>query len=333
MEITNGTVTSNNVNKEKSEKELYEKLHQKYGGLKDTSYSDRFIIQKNSFQYSLKQGKLIKKLNSGEYNYYRTEQGPMVDKTNLPDLKFIKDIKDGIIDKLLDEIDNFWEKEQIYKEYGETHKRGYLLWGPPGCGKTFLMRRIIKQFIKKENGVVFKINSNLIRDYQLLQSYFDKGQKFLLYFENLDEIYNKENHDSSKSTIETFIDNSNPDLSNTIMLFTTNFPEKIPQKILDRPNRIDRIIDIMFPTRNERRKFLNKKSKKLTEKQINKIVSLTDNFSFAHLNEIIMAVELYENKIEDTIKRINSMSDISSEQYEKLLKKRGSKNKGLGFSG
>lgn len=296
---------------------------------------DNYILKHDKYNFELQTGNMISSISPGEYEYHVNQRGRFLEKKKLPNLHFIKNIKDGFVDKMLDEIEIFWKRENIYKEYGETHKRGYLMWGPPGCGKTFLLRRIIEKFIEEENGVVLKIDSNLINDYQTVQKYFDNNQKFLLYLENLDEVYNNQAHsDTSMSMLESFLDNSNPDLTNTIMMFTSNFPEKIPNKIIDRPNRIDRIIEVMFPTKEERKYFLEKKSKRLTDKQIDKIIQLTDNFSFAHLNEIIMSVELYEYDIEGTIERINNTANnINSEKYEKQLKNRGNRNGSIGFGG
>ena len=39
---------------------------------------------------------------------------------------------DSVSDSIIDEFDTFWEKKEAYREHGEHHKRGFLLWGPPG---------------------------------------------------------------------------------------------------------------------------------------------------------------------------------------------------------
>ena len=46
-------------------------------------------------------------------------------------------------DKIISELDLFWTKEQDYLDRGEAHKRGYLLWGAPGGGKTCLVSFIV----------------------------------------------------------------------------------------------------------------------------------------------------------------------------------------------
>lgn len=43
---------------------------------------------------------------------------------------------------LLDEIDGFMSSEQFYKERGIAYRRGYLMHGPHGCGKTSVINAI-----------------------------------------------------------------------------------------------------------------------------------------------------------------------------------------------
>lgn len=36
-------------------------------------------------------------------------------------------------EKVVQEIQNFWNREKMFRDYNLTHKRGIILWGPPGC--------------------------------------------------------------------------------------------------------------------------------------------------------------------------------------------------------
>ena len=44
--------------------------------------------------------------------------------------------KDNNIELVLDEITTFWEREDRYLRYRIPYKRGILLWGPQGTGKS-----------------------------------------------------------------------------------------------------------------------------------------------------------------------------------------------------
>lgn len=80
--------------------------------------------------------------------FFETQQFPTDDVISLPGIPS---------DYILNQIKLFWEKESEYKKYGLTHKRGILLYGEPGCGKTSIIRILCNEIIKK-NGVVFSVD-------------------------------------------------------------------------------------------------------------------------------------------------------------------------------
>lgn len=64
---------------------------------------------------------------------------------------------DSIIDDLLEEINTFWEKRDLYKENNLMHKRGILLEGYPGTGKSSIIAMLSNEIIKRK-GIVFIVS-------------------------------------------------------------------------------------------------------------------------------------------------------------------------------
>lgn len=56
--------------------------------------------------------------------------------------------------EILKEFEHFWTLEDRFKEFGFLYKRGFLLWGPPGSGKTSLINLMMKTIIQKYNGII-----------------------------------------------------------------------------------------------------------------------------------------------------------------------------------
>jgi hypothetical protein len=54
------------------------------------------------------------------------------------------------ITDILKDIQNFWDRRDKYKEYNFVHKRGILMYGEPGCGKSGIIQLISKQLIDNE---------------------------------------------------------------------------------------------------------------------------------------------------------------------------------------
>ena len=57
-------------------------------------------------------------------------------------------------DQLLKSIETFWSIKDKYKQFGQLYKRGILLHGTQGTGKTTTIDLLFNQLLKRD-GVVF----------------------------------------------------------------------------------------------------------------------------------------------------------------------------------
>ena len=119
--------------------------------------------------------------------------------------------------------------------------------------------------------------------------------------------------------------------SNTILIATTNYPERLPDRIINRPSRFDRVEYIGTPSKNDRKIYLKEKSKTLSTKDINKWVKDTNGWTLAHIKELILSVEVFGLGYVETLDRLNKMRKKleSSGDYEREL--RGKEDTNFGF--
>ena len=76
-------------------------------------------------------------------------------------LRSLKSSKEKIIDLrsieyelVLNDIERFWRAEQKYRDNDVLYRRGILMHGPPGCGKSFLIKRLARTIINEHKGIV-----------------------------------------------------------------------------------------------------------------------------------------------------------------------------------
>ena len=222
-----------------------------------------------------------------------------------------------------------------FKEYGFIYKRGILLYGPPGTGKTSLINIITDRMIKEHEGVVFVIQTpgDLDLYSQFIPEVFrtiEPGRPILTVIEDIDCFCTGGSTETSLINVLDGIEQ----MDNVIYLATTNYTEKLPQRIINRPNRFDRRIKIGYPSAEVRKAYLLKKLKpadvELIDKSpypINSWVAETENMTLSHIGELIKSVVILDNPFEETIQILRELKEIPvSSQYNK-----GETEEGIGF--
>jgi len=183
--------------------------------------------------------------------------------------------KDSVSDKIKEEFIAFWSKKDAYKARGEQHKRGYLLWGPPGGGKTSLVTALIQDFIEENDGVVF-LFSGYTKSFLETFRDVEPDRKIMIVIEDIDVWFEY----NDESEILGLLDGEIP-LINTVVIATTNYPEKLPDRIKNRPSRFDRMTMIGNPDMEQRMIYVEQKATGLTQTQIKKWAKETEGYSFA----------------------------------------------------
>lgn len=306
-----------------------------HDSLSDQVVTDTIKNENRHFvQYSVEQGnryrpasKSKQALPPGLYTAVQDDYGCSFFKDEIDMSELIK-FDDSISNTIANEFEKFWIKKELYQERGEIHKRGFMLWGPPGGGKTSTVSFIMKDFINN-GGVVFKFNGNLISLIPHFRS-IEPDRKVMIIMEDVDAFIT-DNY--SEQSVLDMLDGT-VQHSNTIIIATTNYPERLPDRIINRPSRFDRVEYIGTPTEKHRKLYIKTKSKTLKQKDINKWAKATEGFTLAHVKELILSVEVFGLPYDETLQRLERMRKKmeSSSNYEKEL--RGKSNSGgFGFGG
>ena len=232
--------------------------------------------------------------------------------------------------EVLKGIKDFWERKDKFKEYGYTFKRGILLHGKPGSGKSCLINLAIQYIVEKMNGVVFTLNDtfslNLYKkNIPEIFRIIEPNRPIIVIFEDLENFC----HGEDESLLLNILDGIDQ-LENVIYIGSTNYIEKLKERIINRPNRFDRRIYIGMPSAEQRAFYFKKKLKKNDLKGIdlNKWVKDTEGMSVAHLGELIKSVIIFNNTYEEAIailKDLQNFDKLHSSSYEK------DRSNGFGF--
>lgn len=254
--------------------------------------------------------KFIDRLPIGTYEPWEDHNGLGIDKIKFKP-KEVLVFPGSKQQEVLNEIEEFWGRQDKYRELEEPHKRGYLFYGPQGCGKTFLINKIISEFISKQEGVVFYFNPSMP---SFINQFFriEPNRKVIIVIEDIDYWL-----EDFKTVLLNLLDGA-LELNNTIILGTTNYIERLPQCIKNRPSRFDRKEKIGFPKLKARKMYFKKKLPNMDEEEISKWAEKTENFTIAHIKELIVSSTIYDNTFEENFERIQELRKCNESSEDDL---------------
>lgn len=213
-------------------------------------------------------------------------------------------LPDPAFSQILGEFERFWDLKDAFTSRGYLHKRGFLLYGPPGSGKTSLLQLMCQHLVTSLNGVVVFIdNPGLATNCLHLLRRIEPNRPVVCILEDVDALCQA----YSEGGYLALLDGENQ-IDNVIYVATTNYPERLDPRFVDRPSRFDTIRYIGMPTAEARRIYLSVKEPSLVDSgEIDYWVDRSDGFSVAHLREMIIANRCFEQPIDTVIERLEDM--------------------------
>lgn len=241
----------------------------------------------------------IQTLPAGLYKTYATQTGFYFDRHDVSDLDVLR--FPGLpIDRVLTELEDFWSKGELFEAHGIPHKRGYLLYGPPGSGKTCTLQLIVRDVIARD-GLVFDFSNYFSSAYNILRE-VEPERPLVVVMEDLDSIITPNN----ESGILQILDGIGR-MHKTVFVATTNYPERLQERITNRPSRFDRKVFVDHPSADARRMYVESLLRVGDDVDVDRWVQDTDRFSLAHLKELFVSVVLLGHPYDVQLKTLRDM--------------------------
>lgn len=212
---------------------------------------------------------------------------------------------------VIENIRAFWARESAFREYGFLWKRGILLWGPPGGGKTCTLQLIAREMVERGGTVIYADgNPLLVANGLKLLRQIEPDRPLVVMLEDLDAITDR----YGEADLLALLDGE-MQIDNVVFIATTNYPELLDRRIINRPSRFDIVRKIGMPTAPARRVYLAAKNKRFQAgdhaDEIREWVQATDGFSIAHLKELIILVEVFGMDFDKAVTQLRTMINAS----------------------
>ena len=205
-------------------------------------------------------------------------------------------LPENILRDLREAVEGFFAQREIIESFGFTWKRGVLLVGPPGTGKTMVCKAAAASLPDLPFLYVRSLDG-----YNPIGQVFARARKLapcIVAFEDIDGLISAENRTVFLNEMDGFASNEG-----LLIIASSNHPGKIDEALLKRPSRFDRVFHLGLPEKEERRAFcehlLHRSS--LTERLTpdfdsaalaQQVADKTDGFTPAYLKEAFLAAAL-----------------------------------------
>ncbi len=212
-----------------------------------------------------------------------------------------KDVLSGIVD--------FWEREKLFQRYGLPYKRGILMFGPPGSGKSCTLQLVAREVVDRGGIVVTFQPSIFLYAYRAFRD-IQPETKMVVLMEDFETLMK-----GNESKVLNLLDGVEA-LDNVVFLATTNYPERLETRVMNRPSRFDICIKVDHPTAAGRKIYIESLLKEGDEVDVEQYVTDTDNMSLAHLKELFVSTVILGRNYTETVDRLTRMRDNSASSVD-----------------
>jgi hypothetical protein len=200
----------------------------------------------------------VKTLPPGQYEVQHSQSSGYFFQRKMANFDELMRLPDSASEEMYQNIETFWTKEEHFRSFGFLWKRGILLWGPAGSGKTSTLQ-LISQSIIDKGGLSIYVNHPAITA-QGLEIYrrIEPNRPCVVMLEDLDAMISNHGEHEVLALLDGELQ-----IDNVVFIATTNYPERLDKRIVNRPSRFDIVKLIGMPNAAAREMYLGKKNKRL----------------------------------------------------------------------
>jgi AAA+ superfamily predicted ATPase len=200
------------------------------------------------------------------------------------------------------DLERFMQNKPWFSDKGIPYRRGYLLHGPPGNGKTTVIRAMLTQAKLPAFTIKKMYDPDAMYYFEDMFEAASKSGGAFVILEDIDRSFAPETgtKESTSNSVpfSVFLNclDGISDSDGVIVIATANSPQILDKAILERPGRFDRVVHFPNPSIELRKRYIASHLPSFEDASLDIAARKCDNMSFAQLREIyIIASQLAED--------------------------------------
>ena len=246
-----------------------------------------------------------------------------VPKVKWSDVGGLEEVKQALKESVEWQLKNF----EGYERLGIKPPKGILLYGPPGCGKTHIVRALANEsganFISVKGPEVF---SKFVGESEkFIRDVFRRARQVapaIIFFDEIDSIAPRRGTEVGTHVTEQVVSqllaemSGIEELKQVIVIAATNRPDIIDPALL-RPGRFDRLIYVPQPDEKTRLEILKTHVRNMPLKGVSleKIAKNTEGYSGADLEAVVNEAAM------NALRENEKATEVTQKHFDMALKK------------
>jgi len=198
-------------------------------------------------------------------------------------------LSESVVQLVRKDFESFLHREQWFRNNRLPFRRGYLLHGPPGNGKTSLIRAMLNT--SRLTGHSIRLFQERTDDIHLEKMFLCAANTApsLVVIEDIDRAFPRTPSAGVRCNVSlqqllNCLDGIDSQ-DGVIVVATANDPTVLDAAILRRPGRFDRVVALPAPDRQLRLRYFSKFNAHLNDEALFHAAEDSEGFSFAQLKE------------------------------------------------
>lgn len=246
------------------------------------------------------------KLSAGIYQASMDNFGNILLTPFVPQTDGIIELPNSPAEDINKKVDDFLSQEirESFNRYDMLYKRGLLMYGAPGTGKTCIIHLIMKTAVTKDMIILLGVRPQMVASIiSHIRKIEGTERPAMVVWEEFEDWV-----DGHEGDLLNLLDGAEQ-LNNVFYVATTNYIDQIPSRIRNRPSRFAEVIEIGPPDARLRRAFIEAKIHPEDKIDINQWVNATKGFSIDHIKDLIISVLVLKLPFDEAISKLNKLNE------------------------